>query len=89
MVCFVEEDVEKLKEECISLVDKLKDGDLDENMRHLKYKFDSFSKVALKKLKERTSTIDMLLKDLKESQLPSIQHQLGSGRAGKETIMKL
>ena len=53
-------------EECLSLSDKLKDGDYDENIRHLKYKLASLSKLATEQLKEKSSTIDLLLEDLKE-----------------------
>ena len=71
--CSADGDVEKLGEECLSLFEKLKDGDLDENIRHLKYKFESFSKVAIKQLKEMSRTNDMLLEDLKQLQSPPIQ----------------
>ena len=56
----------KAIEECISLCDKLKEGDLDESIRYLKYKLASLSKLATEQLNEKSSTIDMLLEDLKE-----------------------
>ena len=65
--CSADGDVEKVIEECISLCDKLKDGNYDENIRHLKYKLANLSKLATEQLNEKSSTIDMLLADLKET----------------------
>ena len=60
--------IEKLSDEFLSLCDQLKKGDLDENIRHLKYKFETLTKSAMQQLTEKTKTIDMLLDDLKQTQ---------------------
>ena len=75
-----------LRDEYISLFDKLKEGDIDENIRHLKYKFESFSKSAIEQLKEKSVTNEMLLEDLKELQSSLVQSQLGE--VGGSMVMK-
>ena len=75
-----------LRDECVSFFDKLKEGDIDENIRHLKYKFESFSKSAIEQLKEKSATNEMLLEDLKELQSSLAQPQLGE--VGGSMVMK-
>ena len=76
-----------LRDECVSFIDKLKEGDIDENIRHLKYKFKSFSKSAIEQLKEKSATNEMLLEDLKELQSSLVQPQLGE-EVGGSMVMK-
>ena len=49
-------DIEKLRNELVSLCDKLKEGDLDENVRHLRYKIENFSKLAIEQMKENAES---------------------------------
>ena len=79
-------DIVMLRDECVSLFEKLEEGDINENVRHLKYKFESFSKSAIEQLKEKSATIDMLLEDLKELQSSLVQPQLGE--VGGSMVMK-
>ena len=72
-----------LRDEYISLFDKLKEGDINENVRHLKYKFESFSKLAIEQLKEKSATNEMLLEDLK-----GLQSSLQLGEVGGSMVMK-
>ena len=71
-------DIEKLRDDMLDLFDKLKEGDVDENIRHLRYKTEIFSKSAIEQIKEKTETIEMLLADLKTLQPSSILPQLGT-----------
>ena len=71
-------DIEKLRDDMLDLCDKLKEGDIDENVRHLRYKTEIFSKSAIEQIKEKAETIDMLLADLKTLQPSSILPQLGT-----------
>ena len=68
----------------LDLFDKLKEGDIDENVRHLRYKTEILSKSAIEQIKEKTETIDMLLADLKTLQPSSIPPQLGTA---EETVV--
>ena len=68
----------------LALCDKLKEGDIGRNVRHLRYKAESVLQSATEQLKEKTETIEMLLADLKEYQASSIPPQPG---AGEETEM--
>ena len=52
-----------MRDEYLSLLDKLREGDYDDNIRRLKYKFKNFSKAAIEKLKEKSSMVDILLED--------------------------
>ena len=61
----------------LSLCDKLKEGDVDENIHHLKYKIESLTNSAIEQLKENRATNEMLLEDLKRLQSSSILPQLG------------
>ena len=79
-------DIVMLRDECVSLFEKLEEGDIYENVRHLKYKFESFSKSAIEQLKEKSATNEMLLKDLKELQSSLVQPQLGE--VGGSMVMK-
>ena len=45
-----------LRDKYIFLFDKLNEGDIYENIRHLKYKFENFSKSAIEQLKEKSTT---------------------------------
>ena len=58
-----------------ALCDKLKEEDIDETVRHLRYKIEILSKSAIEQIKEKTETSEMLLTDLKAS---SILPQLGT-----------
>ena len=71
-------DIEKLRDDMLDLCDKLKEGDIDENVRHLRYKTEIFSKSAIEQIKEKTETNEMLLADLKTLQPSSILPQLGT-----------
>ena len=62
----------------LDLCDKLKEGDIDENVRHLRYKTEILSKSAIEQIKEKTETNKMLLADLKTLQPSSIPPQLGT-----------
>ena len=70
----------------LDLFDKLKEGDIDENVRHLRYKTEILSKSAIEQIKEKTETNEMLLADLKTLQPSSILPQLGT--AEETVIMK-
>ena len=67
-------DVEKLRDELLTLCDKLMEGDVDENVRHLRFKIENFSKVAIEQIKEGTEnnkeTVSSLM-DIKARQ-PSL-----------------
>ena len=67
----------KLEDECLSLCDKLTEGDINENVQLLKYKLKALSKLAIEQLKEKSATNEMLLEDLKELQSSLVQPQLG------------
>ena len=69
----------------LDLFDKLKEGDIDENVRHLRYKTEILSKSAIKQIKEKTETNEMLLVDLKTLQPSSILPQLGTA---EETVVE-
>ena len=71
-------DIEKLRDDMLDLFDKLKEGDIDENVRHLRYKTEIFSKSAIEQIKEKAETSEMLLADLKTLQPSSIPPQLGT-----------
>ena len=75
-----------LRDEHLSLFEKLKEGDIDENIRHLKYKFENFSISAIEELKEKSATNEMLLENLKELQSSLVQPKLGE--VGGSTVMK-
>ena len=53
------------------------EGDVDENIRRLKYKFETLTNSAIEQLKEKTITNEMLLADLKRVQPSSILPHLG------------
>ena len=76
----------KLEDECLSLCDNLTEGDINENVRHLKYKLKALSKLAIERLKEKSVTNEMLLEDLKELQSSLVQQQLGE--VGGSMVMK-
>ena len=78
-ICTAGGDIEKLRDELLALCDKLKEGDIDRNVHHLRYKAESVIQSAIEQLKEKTETIEMLLADLKEYQASSIPAQLGAG----------
>ena len=63
----------------LTLCDKLKEGDIDRNVHHLRYKAESVLQSAIEQLKEKTETTEMLLADLKEYQASSIPAQPGAG----------
>ena len=69
----------------LDLFDKLKEGDIDENVRHLRYKTEILSKSAIKQIKEKTETNEMLLVDLKTLQPSSVLPQLGTA---EETVVE-
>ena len=61
--------MEKLRNELFSLCDKLKEGDIDENIHHLRYKIKNFSKLAIEQMKENTESKEAVV-DIKR-RLPS------------------
>ena len=61
--------MEKLRSELLSLCDNLKEGDLDENVRHLRYMIENFSKLAIKQMKENVECKEAVV-DIKR-RLPS------------------
>ena len=61
----------------LALCDKLKEGNIDRNVRHLRYKAEIILKSAIEQIKEKTETNEMLLTDLKKLQPSSILPQLG------------
>ena len=69
----------------LDLFDKLKEGDIDENVRHLRYKTEIFSKSAIEQIKEMRETNEMLLADLKTLPPSSILPQLGTA---EETVVE-
>ena len=68
----------------LDIFDKLKEGDIDENVRHLRYKTEIFTKSAIEQIKEMRETNEMLLADLKTLQPSSILPQLGTA---EETVV--
>ena len=78
-------DIEKLRDELLALCDKLKEGDIDRNVRHLRYKTESVLESAIEQLKEKTETNEMLLADLRKLEASSIPTQLGAGE-GTEVV---
>ena len=74
--------MKNLGEEYLSLFDKLREGDYDENIRHLNYKFKNFSKNAIEHLKKKSSVIDENQEQLESS--PSPQEPLKSMKAIEE-----
>ena len=69
----------------LDLFDKLKEGDIDENVHHLRYKTEIFSKSAIEQIQEMRETNEMLLVDLKTLQPSSILPQLGTA---EETVVE-
>ena len=67
--CTAGGDIEKLRNELLSLCDKLKEGDLDENVCHLRYKIENFSKLAIEQMKENAESKEAVV-DIK-GRLPS------------------
>ena len=63
-------DIEKLWDELLALCDKLKEGDIDKNVRHLKYKIETLSKSATEQMKEKAESEETPLVDTKK-RLPS------------------
>ena len=63
----------------LALCDKLKEGDIDKNVHHLRYKTESVLESAIEQLKEKTETNEMLLADLKKLEASSILPQPGAG----------
>ena len=45
-------DIEKFRDKLLSLCDKLMEGDVDENICHLRYKIEIFTKLAIEQIKE-------------------------------------
>ena len=74
-------DIEKLRDDILDLFDKLKEGDIDENVRYSRYKL---LKVAIMQIKENTETKEKLQAFFKT--LPSsIPPELGTA---EETMTK-
>ena len=67
--CTAGGDIEKLRNELLSLCDKLMEGDIDENVHHLRYKIENFSKLAIEQIKESAESKEAVV-DIKR-RLPS------------------
>ena len=67
--CTAGGDIEKLRNELLFLCDKLMEGDIDGNVRHLRYKIENFSKLAIEQMKENAESKEAVV-DIKQ-RLPS------------------